>query len=82
MISKQFRQNIYNVFITCLLIMIWSFIRFIVVARVGKQQRTCLLRSCNQIIIGRQLRYGRALAIVNNEEYLKEVRQEYVKHIQ
>ena len=59
---------------TCLLIMIWSFLRFIVVARVGKQQRTCLLRSCNQIIIGRQLRYGRALAIVNNEEYLREVR--------
>ena len=69
---------IYNVFIAILLIMIWSFVRFIV----EKQQRTCLLRSCNQIIIGRRLRYGRALAIVNNEEYLKEVRNVYLRHLQ
>ena len=63
-----------NVLIAILLIMNWSFIRFIV----ARQQRTCLLRSCNQIIIGRRLRYGRVLAIVNNEEYLREVSHLYI----
>ena len=33
----------------------------------------CVLRTCNQLIIGRSLRYGRALAIINQEEYLREV---------
>ena len=44
--------------------------RFIVSER---QDRRCLRRSCNQMITGRDLRYGRALAIVHNEEYLNEV---------
>ena len=54
--------------------MIWSFLRFIV----ARQRQRCILRSCNQLIIGRRLRYGRVLAIVNNEEYLREVSHLYL----
>ena len=63
-------RHILNIIITSLLIKIWSLLRFIV----ARQRQTCLVRSCNQLIIGRRLRYGRVLAIINNEEYLKEVR--------
>merc|ERR1712223_2128815 len=32
---------------------------------------TCIARSsCNQMVVGRELRYGRALAIIQSEEYL------------
>ena len=34
---------------------------------------SCLLRSCDQMVTGRRLRYGRALAIIQAEEYLDAV---------
>ena len=36
------------------------------------RQDGCFTRSCDQIITGRNLMYGRALQIVQNEEYLNE----------
>ena len=41
---------------------------------------SCLLRSCDQMVTGRRLRYGRALAIIQAEEYLDAV--SYHKGIQ
>ena len=38
-----------------------------------KQEQRCVRLQCNQLISGRQLRYGRVLAIIHREEYLKEV---------
>lgn len=37
---------------------------------VNQQEPTCLLRTCDQYITGRDLTYERALEIVQNEEYL------------
>ena len=34
------------------------------------RQDGCFVRTCDQIITGRNLRYGRVLQIVQNEEYL------------
>ena len=34
---------------------------------------SCLLRSCDQMVTGRKLRYGRALSIIQAEEYLDAV---------
>ena len=36
------------------------------------RQDNCFTRTCDQIITGRNLKYGRALQIVQNEEYLDE----------
>ena len=60
-------------FIFTLIICIASTNQFIVPELTERQDRTCLVRSCNQLVTGRRLRYGRALAIVNNEEYLDAV---------
>ena len=38
--------------------------------RAQRRQDTCFVRTCNQVISGRNLRYGRVLEIVQNEEYL------------
>ena len=38
--------------------------------RAQRRQDTCFVRTCNQLISGRNLRYGRVLEIVQNEEYL------------
>ena len=35
-----------------------------------RRQGACFLRTCDQIIEGRNLQYGRTLQIVQNEEYL------------
>ena len=57
-----------------LIICIASTNRFIVPELTERQDRaSCLVRSCNQLVTGRRLRYGRALAIINNEEYLDAV---------
>ena len=57
-----------------LIISIASTNRFTVPELTERQDRaSCLVRSCNQLVTGRRLRYGRALAIVNNEEYLEAV---------
>ena len=57
-----------------LIICIASTNRFTVPELTERQDRaSCLVRSCNQLVTGRRLRYGRALAIVNNEEYLEAV---------
>ena len=39
----------------------------------------CIGRSCNQIVSGRRLRYGRALAIIQQQEYLEAVSCAYTK---
>merc|ERR1711973_451928 len=36
----------------------------------GKQDGLCFMRTCDQIISGRKLNYGRTLQINLNEEYL------------
>ena len=64
----------YILFMYTLIICIASTNRFTVPELTERQDRaSCLVRSCNQLVTGRRLRYGRALAIVNNEEYLDAV---------
>ena len=50
--------------------LIWQILHTVSPPRNGQ----CIIRSCNQIISGRSLRYGRALAIILGEEYLDAVR--------
>ena len=43
--------------------------------------QTCVARSCNRLVTGRRLKYGRALAIIRTEEYLDAVSNHYI-HIE
>ena len=40
--------------------------------------QTCVARSCNRLVTGRRLKYGRALAIIRTEEYLDAVSNHYI----
>ena len=48
-------------------------------AQVPVAEPTCLLRSCDQYITGRDLTYQRALEIVENEEYLVAVDTDLIR---
>ena len=49
-------------------LIIYSFSYLILVSSL--QDGACILRSCNQLVSGRNLQYGRALAIIRMQEYL------------
>ena len=42
----------------------------VLISVTSRQDGQCVLRSCDQMVTGRNLRYGRALAIIRGEEYL------------
>ena len=49
---------------------------------VNEAEPTCLLRTCDQYITGRDLTYERALEIVQNEEYLVAVDADLIRRRQ
>ena len=48
---------------------------------VNEAEPTCLLRTCDQYITGRDLTYERALEIVQNEEYLVAVDADLIRKV-